>query len=243
MCEKNGSELVSGALAGILLGNGLASPTDNNIVLNASKCDLTYVTFKDHMLKILSPNHVTYSTYTASYTNMGNKEVKGLVFNPGIDLVNDVTVPKLISRMDELGLMMMWMDIGNLIIDRRDNKSISRSGMLDLCAYNVYECRLIHDMFKSKFGIDCNLSVHSNVKLDITHHYIRFNATALRRLIDLVRPYITAVPDYVNDVIQRKFNMEYAYGDRSDDYDLANKYNIGHNQSDLYMFKNTEEDV
>jgi hypothetical protein len=103
------------------------------------------------------------------------------------------------DRITPIGLLLWWLDNGSLSVHVKANGSVSRHG--SLATHNLdYNSQLtIQRMFKQRFNIDVKIYKAKG------SYCIYLNATNLKLFFDLLRPYLTDIPNSM----KYKFNMKY----------------------------------
>lgn len=118
------------------------------------------------------------------------------------------SIEVLIDRLDSLGLLLWWLDDGCLSVhEKKNGTSVSRFGYLGTEAFNQeYNHRISQALF-AKFGLSTNVHIDRGgiVSPDATYYRLYFNATSMRQLIDIVRPWLHLVPSSM----RYKLNMQY----------------------------------
>lgn len=215
--------LKNGVVSGILLGDGSLSSQNKAIRLEHTLPQIEYLRFKINILNQLGFNCKIYNI-SKKRTSLGLYEYCSATANGSN--VADYYTYNLSNHLDELnslGLMLWWMDDGCLSVHQKQNGSISRFGYLNTQGFGLEENQFICKKLHQKFGIETTIHVDSKSGLAKQDNYrIYLNATNMRRLIDIVREFITWSPNNM----RYKFNMQYVVNRRKDSLEMATRYNF-----------------
>ncbi len=198
--------LKDGMIAGMILGDG-------HLNINKPCLELSHTVYQTNYLlfKLALAEQVGYTTKryrdTVKNTNLGLCSYSsGVIKDMDIQKFYNLSLNMLLQELNTLGLLLWWLDDGSLTIHSKSNGSISRFGYLNTQAYGLNGNQLISQKLFEKFGLETNIHIDTKSGFAKTDHYrIYLNATNLRRLIDLVRGFISWVP---KDMLY-KFNMKY----------------------------------
>ena len=122
---------------------------------------------------------------------------------------------KYLNELTPLGLAVWWMDDGCLSIHKGN-----RYGKLCTHCFNYEENILIQKYFKRKWNIDVSIKCEKN-----KYYFIRFNVKALKKLIQIIYPYVIQIPSMIYKI----------------DLDYTNKVNMGEFQEIYNIIKNVME--
>lgn len=166
-----------------------------------------YVKFKEQLFRCLNLEVKTQYDFKRN-TNFGEFTYSMVAVKPKkLSRLKDKDLKYYLKRLTPLSLMLWWLDDGSLIIHHKKNgTSVSRFGYLNTHSFDYQQHKLMVNFFKESYNID--LRVHKDTStLNKQGKYFRlyFNATALRKLIDLVREWIEFIPESM----KYKFNMKY----------------------------------
>lgn len=98
-----------------------------------------------------------------------------------------------LSKLDILALSIWWMDDGSLCVANKN-----RYGKLSTNSFNYEENILIQNYFKKKYDIN------TDIKIEKGTYFLRFNASAMIKLITLIYPYVCQIKCMI-----RKVDMKY----------------------------------
>lgn len=209
-------------LAGVLLGDG--SRSGNAIVSRHTNPQKDYVLAKYSVFLRIGLRAKTRLNFMAN-TNLGRymySQVK--VWCPDKQLFL-LSPTELVKKLNAFGLLLLWLDNGSLSIHEKQNgTSVSRFGYLNTQRYSKTENYKLADIFKEKWDLD--LAVHVDRGgingSTLTYYRLYFNATNMRKLIDVLRPYIVFVPKNM----LYKLNMDYRPTRLSSSQEFAKHYNF-----------------
>jgi len=162
--------------------------------------------------KLSIPMRKHYKKFNRVYSIAGKKIVSDYVLN----------------RITPIGILLWWLDDGSLSVHKRMNKNnitykMHRSGYLNTHGFSLEENIKIRNMFKKRFDIELNIHKDSSgIYLDRRYHRLYFNATACRKLIDLIRDYLVYIPESM----LYKFNMKYEINRLKTSEEFSKKYNF-----------------
>jgi hypothetical protein len=140
-----------------------------------------------------------------------------------------IVTPYVMQRVTPFGLLLWWLDDGCLTVSKRENTKeghfpykVSRYGYLNTHSFSDEEKYIIISYLKSRFDIDSKLMKDKSLYKGkyITYYRNYFNATNLRKFIDVVYPYLHFVPE---DMLY-KLNMQYDITTPSVKNDWIDKY-------------------
>lgn len=203
-------------LSSQILGDGSVRRYDGKVVssyyLTISHCEnqLDYLRWKTSILQSLLCCDIEIK---GPYRNNAS-------FDNGQDLFmiyvripnNSIPIFKhpadLIYNLSPLGLLTLWLDDGSITVHKKRNGySVSRFGYLNTQAFDADENGRISVALMKKFSINSVIHIDRGGVADPCKTYFRlyFNATNLRRLIDIIRPWINFIPSNM----RYKLNMGY----------------------------------
>lgn len=112
-----------------------------------------------------------------------------------------------LKNIDELGLAIWWMDDGSLCMNRGN-----RWGKLCTECFNYEEHILLQKYFKIKWGIETSIKQEKG-----KYYFLRFNASALKKLFSFIYEYVMEVPcmiykidmNYQNNVNLKEYTNAY----------------------------------
>lgn len=139
---------------------------------------------------------------------------------------NKIISKFVLRRINNLGLLLWWLDDGSLCVrkvQKGNGSSTNRIGTLNTQGFSKENSELAVIYLLKRFGIKCGIHKDSSVRNGMKYHYhkIYFNATAMRKLIDIVRPYLAYIPESM----LYKFDMKYEPNHRHTNSEYANLYN------------------
>ena len=94
---------------------------------------------------------------------------------------------KYLNELNPLGLAVWWMDDGCICLSKRN-----RYGKLATECFNYEENILIQKYFKNKWDIDVSVCIEKN-----KYYFIRFNVTAMKKLIKIIYKYVCEIPNMI----------------------------------------------
>lgn len=115
---------------------------------------------------------------------------------------------KYLKQLTPLGLAIWWMDDGCLSIHKGN-----RYGKLCTECFNYEEHILLQKYFKETWDIDVDIKLEKN-----KYYFLRFNVTALKKLISIIYQYVTMCPSMIYK-IDLNYELEWRIGDFKDIYD------------------------
>lgn len=122
---------------------------------------------------------------------------------------------KYLSNIDALGLAVWWMDDGNLSVHKGN-----RYGRLCTECFNYEEHILLQKYFKVKWGIHVDIKLEKN-----KYYFLRFNVTALKKLITIIYYYVCQVPSMIYK-IDLNYTRNGRIGDFKEIYDYIKFHQI-----------------
>lgn len=132
---------------------------------------------------------------------------------------------ELVQDLDPLGLLLWWLDDGCLVVhEKRNGTSVSRFGYLGTEKYDQETNFKIAEILSCKFNLDCNVHIdRGGIKgKDIVYYRLYLNATNMRTMIDIIRPYVSLVPPSMI----YKLNMGYRPTRNRDSLEYMKMYNF-----------------
>lgn len=199
------TNLWPGVLAGCMLGVGSVENKSINIAHTSPQHK--YVVYKNNLFLNLGLRTSTRFNYRKT-TNLGNFMYSRVRVWPPDFTILGMNYPDLINILNPFGLLIWWLDDGSLTVHHKNNgHSVSRFGHLNTQRFSYAENEHIQTLLFQKFGLESRIHKDGKTKLGNQGFFYRlyFNATNMRKLIDIVRPYIAGIP---NDM-KYKFNMQY----------------------------------
>lgn len=217
------SHLKDGLVAGMILGDASLKNNQFSMELCHTLPQLNYLKFKLRLLEQVGFNCRLFKL-TKKNTNIGTFEYcTGTANGSNIRDYYKKSLVEFLCDLNYLGLMIWWLDDGCLSVHRKINGAVSRFGYLNTQGYNLEENQLIQRALFEKFEIETSLHIDSQSGLAKQDHWrIYFNATNIRRLIDIVRESIPWIP---KDMLY-KLNMQYVLNRLSNSPDLVKHYNF-----------------
>ena len=212
-----------GVIAGCLLGDG--SRSGNAVVAKHTNPQKSYVLAKYRLFKQMGLR-VSRRLDFVSNTTFGPRlysQVK--VWCPDKRLF-PLSALDCIDQLNPVGLLIWWLDDGSLTVSEKNNGrgSVARFGYLHTQRFTREENEAIAARLLDQWGF--RLRVHKDrgglLGPDVVYYRLYFNATALRLLIDIVRPYLWLVP---RDM-RYKLHMDYRPTKLSTSAEYIKRYNI-----------------
>lgn len=175
---------------------------------------MMHTTFGDVMyssVTIYVPHRFYFETNNYFFDNNGKKIISDYVMN----------------NINEFGLLLWFLDDGQFHVSTKNN-STKRFGYLNTQSFSLEENKKIANMFYDRFGI-C-LKIHKDCSgfekyKDKIYYRLYFNAENFRKFFDLVRPYLSIIPQE----FYYKFHMGYFVNRLTISEQYAEKYNLIHN--------------
>ncbi len=115
---------------------------------------------------------------------------------------------KYLKQLTPLGLAIWWMDDGCLSIHKGN-----RYGKLCTECFNYEEHILLQQYFKEIWGISVDIKLEKN-----KYYFLRFNVTALKKLISIIYKYVTMCPSMIYK-IDLNYERQGCIGDFQEVYD------------------------
>lgn len=216
--------LKDGVVSGMILGDGHLNTKYPLLELSHTMPQANYLLFKLSLARqfgyeVKRRNNTTKNTSFGIFTYC-----TGVIKGGDILKFYGMSLNMLLKELNPLGLLVWWLDDGTLTVHQKQNLSISRFGYLNTQGYGYDGNLLIQQSLFEKFGLETAIHIDSKSgNITKSNHYrIYFNATNLRRLIDLVREFIPWVP---KDMLY-KFNMRYVINRLVDSEQFAEFYNF-----------------
>lgn len=122
-----------------------------------------------------------------------------------------------LRRITPFGLFLWFLSAGKINVFIKD-EAVKRYGYLKTEAFNKNEHVQMQKMFQERFLIETK--IHQFRQGEKEKYRIYFNATNLRKFIDLIRDYIPLLPPQ----LRQTFNMRYESD--GDGAKLAENYNF-----------------
>lgn len=195
-------------LLGCVLGDGSLTGASNWIRIKHTNKQREYVEFKEALFQKLGLTTKSRYDFTVK-TNLGAYEYSEVNVKPkSLGRIKGKSLEYMLKRITPLGLLLWWLDDGCLmVIPDVEDKSVRRFGYLNTQAFDYQQHLLLLKLFKDLFGLD--LRIHKDVGgiKDSKKVYYRlyFNATNLRKFIDIFYDYI----QYIPNSMKYKLNMGY----------------------------------
>ena len=102
-----------------------------------------------------------------------------------------------------LSLAVWWMDDGCLSIYKPKGE---RYGKLCTHSFTLRENELIKKYFSVVWNIECKIKIEKQ-----KYYFIRFNATEMKKLINIIYPYVLEIPSMVYKIDMQYVNKTYPY--------------------------------
>lgn len=121
---------------------------------------------------------------------------------------------KYLTELTALGIAVWWLDDGCLSVHKGN-----RYGKLCTHCFNYEENILIQKYFKKQWNIDVDIKLEKS-----KYYFIRFNISALKKLIKIIYPYVIQIPSMIYKIdldYKNKVNM----GDFEEVYNIIKKCN------------------
>ena len=193
-------------ILGGLLGDASFQKEKKIVSFSQSEKQLEYLTWKYNFFNIDKEIKSAYNTFQGKsflryYFYFYIKKVdesfysflcKNLYSNSGRKKIS----LKYLNELTPLGLAVWWMDDGSLC-----NSKGNRWGKLCTECFNWEEHILLKKYFKEKWDIEVKITQKKN-----KYYFINFNATALKKIIAIIYPYVIQVPSMIY-----KIEMNYKY--------------------------------
>jgi hypothetical protein len=183
-----------GALSGAMLGDGHL--TGNRLVSTHTNRQRAYVLWKAAWLEGLGLKVDTRLDYIKT-TNLGKYMYSSVkVTLPTKDL-HHLPAEDLVHRLDELGLLIWWLDDGSMTVNLKKTGSVGRFGYLNTQAHSLETNERISAAILSRFGICTNVHKDAGSGFrgkDALYYRLYINATNMRKLIDIVYDIIPKLP-------------------------------------------------
>lgn len=192
-----------------LLGDG-HNVNNTSLVISHSEKQLPYLKWKkeiaDSLSLYTSPIVSKQLNSTFGKQTLFTFCVSGI--GSSLRLLKDVPIQNLVDHLDEIGLLLWWLDDGSLTVyEKRNSTSISRFGYLCTEGFSLEINQKLSEVLMFKFGISTNIHIDRGGvnNPDIIYYRLYLNATSMRKLIDIVRMYIPYIPK----CMLYKLNMDY----------------------------------
>ena len=185
---------------------------------------LPYLVWKKKLLTDLGVRVSDISIRT-NRTNLGSKDIAAMRcwVEPKYSAYESPV--ELIERLTPLGLLLWWLDDGSLTVHEKKNKvSTARFGYLCTEAFDREGNVILAEALFNKFGLETRIHIDRGGILGPEKVYFRLylNAVAMRKLIDIVRPYIDQIPE----CMLYKVNMRYKRTLHPMSAEYTEKYNF-----------------
>lgn len=193
-------------IASQILGDGHL--VGDSIVIAHDEKWVDYLEWKRSIAEALGFNPTSVRRWSPIITNVGLPQNR-VAITMNVPTYYITTCPiSLIKRLTPIGLLLWWLDDGCMIVHEKNNGvSIARFGYLCTEAFdketNYQMAQALFDSFGLSVAVHIDRGSISNA--DMVYYRLYFNATALRALIDIVRPFVESVPIS----IRYKLNMDY----------------------------------
>lgn len=129
---------------------------------------------------------------------------------------------KYLNELSELGLAVWWMDDGSMCLSKGN-----RYGKLSTHCFNYEENILIQKYFKKKWDIDVSVCIEKE-----KYYFIRFNATAMRKLIKIIYKHVCEIPSMIYK-IDLKYTNKGCIKDLKDIYEYIEEHKKHYNYGTL----------
>lgn len=220
------------ALYGLLLGDG--SYSNGEIRCKHTNSQRFYVEWLE---KICKKNRINYKSRYDYYikTTFGEKEYSSInikvpnkfYFEKENNFYKNgrkAVLESVLEKINKLGILFWFLDDGQWHVSFKKNGA-KRFGYLNTQSFTYEENQKIVKMFKERFNID--LKIHTDnsgfEKFKNKKYYrIYFNATAFRKMFDLLRDFLKELPKE----FYYKFDMKYVPNRLKDSIEFSKKYNL-----------------
>ncbi len=190
-----------------VLGDGYL--VGNSLVVTHDEKWIDYLEWKRNIAENVGLHPTTVRRWSPNVTNTGVVQQRVAVtmnVAPAEEIPKDPS--ELIRKLTPLGLLLWWLDDGSLIVhEKRNGVSVSRFGYLGTEAFDEKTNWEMSATLLESFGLSVRVHVDrgSISNKDAIYYRLYLNAIALRRLIDIVRPFLASVPASM----RYKLNMDY----------------------------------
>lgn len=192
-------------ILGGLLGDSSFYKDRKKIVFSQSEKQLDYLKWKHSFFSTASNIRTAYNrwddkTYKRNYFYLnikGDVEIYNFICKHLYSRDNRKKISlKYLQELSPLGLAVWWMDDGNISLSKRN-----RYGKLSTHCFNYEEHIIIQQYFKKKWNIDATIKSEKE-----KYYFLRFNATELKKLIQIIYVYVTEIP-----TMTYKIDLDYKY--------------------------------
>ncbi|MCK9416392.1 hypothetical protein M0Q97_07020 [Candidatus Dojkabacteria bacterium] len=225
------------SLMGLILGDGKLNKHGSVYIKHENKQKF-YVEWLESICKVWNLKYtVRYSfiektsfgekLYSSIYIRVKDKR-HFLINNRIFNIENKKIISKyVINRINDFGLLLWFLDDGNLHVSKKNNKS-KRFAYLNTQSFSYEENLLIKKTFYNRFNIE--VSIHkddSGFKKHKNKIYYRiyFNANNFRKFYDIVKKYFNILPEG----FLYKFDLKYEINRMKNSSYLVENYNIQKN--------------
>lgn len=172
-----------------------------------------YVCFKWHIAKRLG-----LKPWKITVDNNKNRYSKLPMLKSGISTRDqkwiDMPVEKVAEYLDVFGLLLWYLDDGTLG---------KRTAVLHSCAFDEETNKKLCEVLKRKFDLDIHVCTEvKTYRNGEVYYHLVIEAAQMRKLIDLVRPYIKYLPSRM----LYKLDMKYRYARNPVFYNMRFQYDI-----------------
>lgn len=206
-----------------ILGDGSLSASGFMRISHGQKW-LSYLAWKQWILRSLGAAVSEIKTIFET-TNVGSQYKCTVGFYPPQDMLSFANPTDLVYKLDALGLLLWWLDDGCLIVhEKRNGVSISRFGYLCTEQFDELINQQLSVALLNRFGLISKVHVDKGgIKgQHMVYYRLYFSATEMRKLIDIVRPWISLIPQEM----LYKLNMDYRPNRLKSSGEFAELYNF-----------------
>lgn len=199
-------KMISCFMASQILGDGHL--VGENMVIAHDEKWVDYLEWKRSIAETLGLNPTTVRRWAPNLSNTGAIQTRVAVTMRAPS--NNITScpVELVKRLTPLGLLLWWLDDGCMVVHEKNNGvSVARFGYLCTEAFDEITNYALANALLCLFGLSVAVHVDkgSISNKDAAYYRLYLNATTMRSLIDIVRPFIANVPLS----IRYKLNMDY----------------------------------
>jgi hypothetical protein len=217
------SNLINSFIASQILGDGSVTKHQSISIYHEQQWS-DYLIWKVNLAKELGLMPGTIRQWSAQ-SNIKFQHRIGVDINVPLVYLQYQDPVELIYRLDPLGLLLWWLDDGCLSVhEKRNGVSVSRFGYLCTENFDSFINQRMSAALVTHFGIYTNIHMDRGgiLSKDMVYYRLYLNATNMRLLIDIVRPYI----EYVPSCMLYKLNMDYRPNRISTSLEYSQKYNF-----------------
>jgi LAGLIDADG DNA endonuclease family len=160
-----------------------------------------------------------------SIGSLGPQSMSGITVHLPNENMAISSLEVLIDRLDEMGLLLWWLDDGCMVVhEKKNGTSVARFGYLGTEAFDQATNIHLSQILFNKFGLSSSVHIDRGgiVSPDAIYYRLYFNATTMRQFIDIIRPWLHLVPPSM----LYKLNMQYRPTRLSTSAEYARLYNF-----------------